>query len=1507
MVGWELSLLFLCLYYDVQGLTLIASLTNNKSGRNFFGQLGDGSNEDDFLTTVQMPTDSSVVRLLGTGPSAYSVFFVTEDELVYCSGLNSMGQCGTGDNENYNVPTLVQMLPEVEVQILSAAEDHTISLKIGGISAAPTLSPSTLSPTASPMVLGTLSPTLPGLDFYFWGSPQAVGQPIETPDVTVPLNVGGGVVFATAGSKYSIILLTDGSALSSGFVQSLDEYQGHLGLERNLVVEGVNEFQPISSVFDPSNLDPNNSTAAIVTAPRFSQVFGGVENVPGSGTIHTILLDEDGNAWATGSNDAGQLCFEDSVDRMIPEQIPLDGQRVIDVAIGGEHTLLLLEDGSVKTCGSNASGQLSVPLTTSTVLSVSSGRSHSLFRTSDGIYFSGSNEFGQNCVDTQNEPMFTATKLDVNDKVVTSLEAIEQSSYILYDDGSVQSCGLNIFGQAGDGSNDDGVILSTVQMPPSSSVVRLLGVGPASQSVFFVTDEDELVYGTGLNDRGQLGTGDVENRNIPTRVKFGQVLLIDQITVSDVHSIALGAVIGTLPPTLPPNTGVPSLAPTIAGPVTPSPTRQGVKLFFMGAPDSIGQDNPDDVLVPLDAGDDIIDASGGSKYTIIVTSDGRAMSAGYINDIDTYQGHLGRDNTIQGTNDMQPISLVFDVEESALVSAPRFDRAFSGVEYTPNSGIIHTILLDVDGQAWASGSNSNGQLCLGDEVEQVKIPEKIPLEGRVVDVAIGGAHTLLLLDNGDVYGCGSNLVGELGLGTATEQVSSPTLLDVDDAISVSAGHSHSLFRTSNSGIVFTGSNEYGQLCADTSGENLYTPGSLDIPGIENAIQFEAIKESSFILYSDGSVSACGSNSAGQLGDGSNTNQLLVMVQLDSVVEMLGVGPSSESAFFITEEALVYGTGLNERGNLGVGDTDNRNIPTLVQFDQEVDAQILSSAEDHTVLLGFTTGTKPPTISPTASPTDPKTDPPTILTTPAPTVSSRDGQDLFLWGAPKTVGLDADDVLKPLFVEDQDGIDISAGSQYSLIVLADGSALSAGLVESLDNYQGYLGLEEQDVIEGVNEFRPISQVYDSDSTSFTSPKFDRVFAGVESSEGSGIIHSVLLDNQGNAYATGSNSKGQLCLADSSNRMVPEKIPMDGTVIDVAIGSEFTLLLLADGTVYGCGSNEAGQTGLGEALTETSSPTLLEGLSSVISISAGHSHSLFTADDGMYYTGSNSYGQLCTDTGGENVFTPTKIEVSNTVTSFEAIKESSFMLNEDGSVNDCGRNNYGQLGDGTNDDNLFSKADLGDNIARLLGVGPSAESIFFITEDETVYGTGLNDRGQLGTDDMEDRNTPTLVQFGSQVLLVSLSAGHGHTLALGTITGDLVTAAPTSSPTTPQIDSPTISPSSSPTESVASETASPSRSPLVELGTASPTLLLGSASPTLSSSPSSPTVLNGTSSPTVLNGTSSPTIINGTTSPTVLTGTTSPTVVNGTTSPTSMGTGTAWPTASPTRFDGEYYSL
>lgn len=57
-------------------------------------------------------------------------------------------------------------------------------------------------------------------------------------------------------------------------------------------------------------------------ALQWGKVFCGVENVPDSGDIHTILLDDAGNAYALfSSNEVGQLCLCDDVDRMIPEMI----------------------------------------------------------------------------------------------------------------------------------------------------------------------------------------------------------------------------------------------------------------------------------------------------------------------------------------------------------------------------------------------------------------------------------------------------------------------------------------------------------------------------------------------------------------------------------------------------------------------------------------------------------------------------------------------------------------------------------------------------------------------------------------------------------------------------------------------------------------------------------------------------------------------------------------------------------------------------------------------------------------------------------------------------------------------------------------------------------------------------------------------------------------------------------------------------------------------------------
>ena len=243
----------------------------------------------------------------------------------------------------------------------------------------------------------------------------------------------------------------------------------------------------------------------------------------------------------------------------------------------------------------------------------------------------------------------------------------------------------------------------------------------------------------------------------------------------------------------------------------------------------------------------------------MIMSSGIAYSCGNVVLKSNYKGQLGRLGVVQGINSLQPIDIVLDINGLS-TSAPRFTKVYAGVEQSPNSEIVHTILLDVYGRAYSTGSNSKGQLCQGDTVSR-DIPQIIPMEKRVVDVAIGGEHTLLLLEDGTVYGCGSNNVGQLGLGI-TKQAKSPTRISLDSVLSISAGHSHSLFATQTR-LYVTGSNQYKQLCRSQSG-NVREPTLLGVAPIENVNQFKAGKYSSYVLFNDKSVGSCGRNNYGQV-------------------------------------------------------------------------------------------------------------------------------------------------------------------------------------------------------------------------------------------------------------------------------------------------------------------------------------------------------------------------------------------------------------------------------------------------------------------------------------------------------------------------------------------------------------------------------------------------------------------------------------------------------------------
>lgn len=78
---------------------------------------------------------------------------------------------------------------------------------------------------------------------------------------------------------------------------------------------------------------------------------------------------------------------------------------------------------------------------------------------------------------------------------------------------------------------------------------------------------------------------------------------------------------------------------------------------------------------------------------------------------------------------------------------------------------------------------------------------------------------------------------------------------------------------------------------------------------------------------------------------------------------------------------------------------------------------------------------------------------------------------------------------------------------------------------------------------------------------------------------GSNHSVILTMDGEIYTWGRNSEGQLGLGSRKEQKIPSMILTlnDRHIVEVACGSDFTLVLDTSARLWGWGQNEGGQVG------------------------------------------------------------------------------------------------------------------------------------------------------------------------------------------------------------------------------------------------------------------------------------------------------------------------------------------
>lgn len=283
--------------------------------------------------------------------------------------------------------------------------------------------------------------------------------------------------------------------------------------------------------------------------------------------------------------------------------------------------------------------------------------------------------------------------------------------------------------------------------------------------------------------------------------------------------------------------------------------------------------------------------AAGGNHTLVLFSDGAVYAAGCNED-----GRCGWSSSETASQTEFRRVVVEDTVDGVVVDT------FKDVSATWEA----TFLVSEGDKVIVFGSGAKGELGLGTNVLRAfapaTVPDFPPSGARVVSIASGMGHTVVVLSNGEVYGWGAARKGQLGESAmARKTVWAPVKVDVDGAgfgaVGAACGREFTVILGDNA------AGEFAVLgsCDDKWGIRSGAPAPSSLVGGYRGLF--ASWHGVYIHQGDSSVVAWGRNDRGQLppGDLPKPSQLAA---------------GSEHALAVIDNQTVVAFGWGEHGNCG---------------------------------------------------------------------------------------------------------------------------------------------------------------------------------------------------------------------------------------------------------------------------------------------------------------------------------------------------------------------------------------------------------------------------------------------------------------------------------------------------------------------------------------------------------------------------------------------------------------